>query len=62
MAFKIVRDDIYNRVIYSKAPEKTVAWLLGLHNHTYPKFEGIHYPENAIAIEEGDVIVIRRRK
>ena len=62
MAFTIVKDLIYNRVIYSKVPEKTVAWLLGLHNHTYPKENGVHYPEDAIAIEEGDTIVIKRRK
>lgn len=63
MALTEIRDLISGVVIYSKNPTKTVKELLARHNSTFSyKHRGMHYPENAIAINKGDAIVITRRK
>lgn len=60
---KEIHDYISGTVICSKNPEKTVAELLARYNSTFTySHRGIHYPENAIAKEQGDIIVITRRK
>lgn len=60
---KEIHDFISGRIICSKNPEKTVKELLDHYNSTFAyRHRGVHYPENAIAIEQGDIIVIRRRK
>ena len=53
---------ITGRETYSKNPWKTVREMLRFHNSVYATKDGkIHQPENAIAEELDDVIVIRKK-
>lgn len=61
MVIRII-DYISGREVYSKKPWKTAREMLRHHNDTYVMANGkIHYPENAIAEELDDVIVIRKK-
>lgn len=53
---------ITGQEIYTKTPAKTVKEILKYHNSTFVRNNEIHYPENAIAEELDDVIVIRKQK
>ena len=60
---KKIVDYITGNTIYSKVPEKTVKEILTYHNSTFAYYNsGVHYPENAIAEDLGDTIVIRKRR
>lgn len=58
---KIV-NSITHQELYSKTPEKTVKEILNYHNTVWVKNGEIHYPENAYAEQNGEVITIRKRK